>query len=125
MSTGCFQPATSAGSRPQRRMHANTVRVLRQMFGIDISGQRPQHLDAVVDRRFDHVITLCDRAREACPEFPHHPRCVHWSIPDPATTGDDDQASCRAFQRTAADIDSRIRHLLPVLVGTDRNKDQP
>jgi hypothetical protein len=51
-------------------MHANTVRVLRQMFGIDISGQRPQHLDAVVDRRFDHVITLCDRAREACPEFP-------------------------------------------------------
>src|SRR5687768_12648532 len=31
---------TSAGSRPKSDLHPNTVRVLREMFGIDVSGQR-------------------------------------------------------------------------------------
>jgi protein-tyrosine-phosphatase/DNA-binding transcriptional ArsR family regulator len=116
---------TSAGSRPKRRLHPNTLRVLRVAYGIDVSGQRPQHLDTLAGRRFDHVITLCDRAREVCPQFPHHPRRAHWSIPDPATADDTDQASYPAFQRTAADTDTRIRHLLPVLIVTDRKEVQP
>lgn len=105
----------SAGSRPKPRLHPNAVRLLREAFGIDIIGQRPRHLDTVIGRRFDYVISLCDKAREACPDFPDHPRRVHWSISDPATAGDTDQASYPAFQQTAADIDTRIRHLLPVL----------
>ena len=109
---------TSAGSRPKPRLHPNTVRVLRETFGIDVSDQQPRHLDAVAGHRFDHVVTLCDKAREACPELPHHPRRVHWSIPDPATVGDTDQASYPAFHRTATDIDARVRHLLPVLATT-------
>ena len=121
---------TSAGSRPKSRLHPNTERVLRDMFDIDISGQHPRHLAAVADRHFDHVITLCDRAREACGEFfgPNAPwavaRRIHWSIPDPATAGDTDQATYPAFQRTAADIDNRIRHLLPVLATADRTEVQ-
>jgi protein-tyrosine-phosphatase/DNA-binding transcriptional ArsR family regulator len=111
---------TSAGSRPKPRLHPNTVRVLREGFGIDVAGQPPQHLDTLASRRFDHVITLCDKAREACPEFGDHPRRIHWSIRDPATAGDTDQASYPAFQHTAADLDTRIRHLLPVLASTRR-----
>jgi protein-tyrosine-phosphatase/DNA-binding transcriptional ArsR family regulator len=110
---------TSAGSQPKPDLHPDAVRVLREALGIDISGQHPRHLDTLTGRRFDHVITLCDRAREVCPEFLRHPRRVHWSIPDPATAGDTDQASYPAFQRTAADIDTRVRHLLPVLTATD------
>jgi protein-tyrosine-phosphatase len=110
---------TSAGSRPKPDLHPNTARVLHEGFGIDITGQQPRQLDALVGRRFDHVITLCDKARETCPEFPHHPRRIHWSIPDPATSGDTDRATYPAFQRTAADIDARIRHLLPVLTSTN------
>jgi protein-tyrosine-phosphatase/DNA-binding transcriptional ArsR family regulator len=110
--------AASAGSRPRPRLHTNTVRVLRERFDIDISDQRPRQLDAVGGHRFDHVITLCDRAREACRELPHRPRLAHWSIPDPATAGDTDQASYPAFHRTATDIDARVRHLLPVLATT-------
>jgi protein-tyrosine-phosphatase/DNA-binding transcriptional ArsR family regulator len=115
----------SAGSRPKPRLHPNTVRVLRETFDIDISGQRPRHLDTLTDRTFDHVITLCDRAREVCPELPHHPRRVHWSTADPATAGDTDDASYPAFQRTAADIDTRIRYLLPVLATSNRQEVQP
>jgi protein-tyrosine-phosphatase/DNA-binding transcriptional ArsR family regulator len=110
---------TSAGSRPKPHLHPNTVRVLGDQFGIDITGQQPRHLDTLAGRRFDHVITLCDKARETCPELPHHPRRIHWSIPDPTTATDTDQASYPAFQHTAADIDTRIRHLLPVLTSTN------
>jgi ArsR family transcriptional regulator, arsenate/arsenite/antimonite-responsive transcriptional repressor / arsenate reductase (thioredoxin) len=116
---------TSAGSRPKAGLHPNTERVLREAFGINISRQRPRHLDAVAGRRFDRVITLCDKAREACPELGHHPQWAHWSVPDPATAGDTDQASYPAFRDTAEDIDTRIRHLLPVLAASHRQEVQP
>ena len=105
----------SAGSRPKPRLHPNTVRVLRHHFGVDVAAQRPRHLDTLTGRRFDYVITLCDKVRETCPEFDGRPRRLHWSIPDPAAAGNSDQASYPAFTRTAADIDTRVRHLLPVL----------
>jgi protein-tyrosine-phosphatase/DNA-binding transcriptional ArsR family regulator len=98
---------TSVGSRPKPDLHPNTVRVLRDEFGIDTTG-RPRHLNTVADHQFDHVITLCDKARETCPEFQGRPRRTHWSIAEPS----DDYP---AFQHTASDIDTRIRHLLPVL----------
>jgi ArsR family transcriptional regulator, arsenate/arsenite/antimonite-responsive transcriptional repressor / arsenate reductase (thioredoxin) len=107
--------AVSAGSHPKPRLHPHTVRALREHFGIDIAGQRPRHLDAVVDRRFDYVITLCDKARQVCPEFRGDPRRLHWSIPDPAAASTSDQASYPAFARTALQIETRVRHLLPVL----------
>lgn len=119
---------TSAGSRPRRHLHPNTIRVLHATFGIDISRQRPRHLDTLTGHRFDHVITLCDRAREVCPDFPQATRRAHWSIPDPATAndGDDgDDAGYVAFQRAAENIDTRVRHLLPVLAATDRSEVQP
>jgi ArsR family transcriptional regulator, arsenate/arsenite/antimonite-responsive transcriptional repressor / arsenate reductase (thioredoxin) len=110
---------SSAGIRPKRHLHPNAVRVLHDHFGIDVTGQRPRHLDTLAGRRFDQVITLCDKAREECPELPHHPRRVHWCIPDPATVSDNNRADYSAFERAAADIDTRIRHLLPVLTATN------
>jgi ArsR family transcriptional regulator, arsenate/arsenite/antimonite-responsive transcriptional repressor / arsenate reductase (thioredoxin) len=105
---------TSAGTRPRPAHHPDAVRVLRDQFGIDISGQRPRHVSTLTGRRFDYVISLCDKARETCPDFPEQPRRVHWSIPDPAAAA----TGYAAFQHTAADIDTRVRHLLPVLSAT-------
>jgi protein-tyrosine-phosphatase len=106
---------TSAGTRPKPSLHPHTVRVLREGFGIDIADQRPRHLDDLAGRAFNHVITLCDKAREACPEFPDHPRRAHWSVADPAVAEGTGDAGYPAFELTAADIDTRIGHLLPVL----------
>ncbi len=117
--------ATSAGTRPRSHLHPDTIRVLRQSFGIDASGRRPRHLDAVAGRRFDHVITLCDRAREVCPELPGRPRRAHWSVPDPATPEDRTDVTHPAFDRVAADIDTRVGHLLPVLTAADHQEDLP
>jgi protein-tyrosine-phosphatase/DNA-binding transcriptional ArsR family regulator len=108
----------SAGTRPGLRLHPNAARVLREGYGIDISGARPRGLHTLTGHRFDYVISLCDRAREAQPEFEHAPRRVHWSIPDPAAAGGADEATFPAFAGIAADVDSRIRHLLPVLAST-------
>jgi ArsR family transcriptional regulator, arsenate/arsenite/antimonite-responsive transcriptional repressor / arsenate reductase (thioredoxin) len=117
---------TSAGNVPKPRLHPDAVRVLRGKFDIDISGQRPRHVDTLTRRRFDFVISLCDKAREACPEFPRQPRLIHWSIRDPAaagdTAGDPDRSSYSAFEAAAADIDTRVRHLLPILATTDRQE---
>ncbi len=58
------------------------------------------------------MITVCDRVREVCPEFPGHPGYIHWSIPGPAASGDAGDATCPAFRDTAAGLDTRIRFLL-------------
>ena len=108
--------AYSAGSHP-KALHPEAVRVLRDRYGIDIGGRRPKHLGAYADQQFDWVISLCDRVREICPDFPGDPETIHWSIPDPAAgppEGDDADRS-EAFERTATELDSRIGLLLKVL----------
>jgi protein-tyrosine-phosphatase/DNA-binding transcriptional ArsR family regulator len=101
---------SSAGSRP-KSLHPNAVRAMRGR-GIDISESRPKHLDTFRRRRFDYVISLCDRVREVCPEFTGRPETIHWSIPDPAAAPGDDHETYPAFEQTAAELESRIRFLL-------------
>lgn len=108
---------TSAGSHPKQHIHPNAVRVLHEEYGIDIAGRRTRHLDTVADRRFDYVITLCDKVREVCPDFGDDSRLIHWSIADPATTSAD-QDTYPAFARVAVELDTRIRHLLSVFAAT-------
>ncbi|MCM0677512.1 arsenate reductase ArsC [Micromonospora phytophila] len=115
----------SAGSRPRPRLHPHTLRVLQEHFGVDVAAQHPRHLDTLTGRRFDFVITLCDKAREVCLEFGDHPRLLHWSVPDPTAAGNSEQASYFAFTRTAADIETRVRHLLPVLATTNPKEVEP
>lgn len=102
--------AFSAGSRP-KPLHPNAAQVLRAR-GIDISRRRSKHLDGFRRRRFDYVISLCDRVREVCPEFPGEPQTMHWSIPDPAAEPGSDTDTYPAFERTAAELETRIRFLL-------------
>jgi protein-tyrosine-phosphatase/DNA-binding transcriptional ArsR family regulator len=107
--------AHSAGSHP-KALHPNAVRAMRDDHGIDIAGHRTKHLSEFTGQRFDRVISLCDRVREVCPEFPGA-QSIHWSIPDPATghAAGDDEASYPAFQQTAAELETRIGFLLAAL----------
>ncbi|GGO82926.1 arsenate reductase/protein-tyrosine-phosphatase family protein [Nonomuraea cavernae] len=106
---------TSAGSHPRPRLHPYAVHLLRERHGIDLIDQRPRHVDTMAGRRFDYVISLCDKVREVCPDIGGHPRRLHWSIPDPATPSRTEGAGSPAFARTMEEIDTRIRYLLPVL----------
>jgi protein-tyrosine-phosphatase len=111
--SGGLVEAHSAGSHP-KPLHPNAVRVMRDEHAIDLAGQRSKHLSVFAQQRFDRVISLCDRVREVCPEFPGHPETVHWSIPDPAAglAAGDDEASYPAFRQTADELATRIGFML-------------
>lgn len=106
--------AASAGTQP-RPLHPAAAAVLRDRYRIDIGGHRPTHVATVAGTRFDYVISLCDRAREAVPEFAGSPRRVHWSLPDPAAGAASPRAAYAAFDRLATDLTTRIGHLLPAV----------
>jgi protein-tyrosine-phosphatase/DNA-binding transcriptional ArsR family regulator len=108
--------AHSAGSHP-KPLHANAVRVMRDEYAIDLAAQRSKHLSVFATERFDRVISLCDRVREVCPEFPGRPETLHWSMPDPSAghAAGDDEASYPAFQQTADELEVRIGFLLAAL----------
>ncbi len=103
--------AQSAGSHP-RTLHPDAVRVMAER-GIDISGRPIKHLDQFAGTRFDRVITLCDKVREICPEFPGPPVTSHWSMPDPAAHTD--VAGYQAFVRTADELETRVGLLVVAL----------
>ncbi len=100
----------SAGSHP-KDLHPNAVRVMRER-GIDISARRSKHLSEYAGQRFDHVISLCDRVREVCPDFPGSPEVAHWSIQEPGAEGQADKDSYPAFVRTADELSTRIHFLM-------------
>jgi ArsR family transcriptional regulator, arsenate/arsenite/antimonite-responsive transcriptional repressor / arsenate reductase (thioredoxin) len=108
--------AVSAGSHP-KPLHPNAVRVMRER-GIDIGGRRSKHLSEFTGRRFDYVISLCDRVREVCPEFPGGPESIHWSIPDPAREPGSDAETLPAFERTATELCTRIGFLIDAIEKT-------
>jgi protein-tyrosine-phosphatase/DNA-binding transcriptional ArsR family regulator len=99
----------SAGSHP-KPVHPNAMRVMRT-YGVDLTEAHSKHLDEVTGRPFDYVISLCDKVREVCPEFPGHPEPIHWSIPDPAAAGGG-RASYPAFRAVASDLHTRIGFLI-------------
>jgi arsenate reductase len=84
----------SAGSDPGT-LDRRAVRVMAEA-GVDISGQRPKHHDALAGVDFDYVVTLCDTARESCPVFPGAGRTLHAAFDDPprlaAACGTEDEA---------------------------------
>jgi protein-tyrosine-phosphatase/DNA-binding transcriptional ArsR family regulator len=102
--------AASAGSH-LKTLHPNAVRVMLE-YGVDISGRQAKHVSTLAGQRFDYVVSLCDRVREVCPEFPGHPEMIHWSIADPAAAGGSDAETYPAFRAVAADLQSRIGYLL-------------
>jgi protein-tyrosine-phosphatase/DNA-binding transcriptional ArsR family regulator len=105
--------AASAGSRP-KPLHPNAVRVMRER-GIDIGTRQSRHFSALDGQRFDYVVSLCDRVREACPEFPGRPQLIHWSVPDPAAAGGTDAETYPAFRALAATLETRIGFLLSLI----------
>jgi protein-tyrosine-phosphatase/DNA-binding transcriptional ArsR family regulator len=111
--SGGMIEACSAGSHP-RPVSANAVRVMREDYGLDLAAQQSKSFDLYADQAFDWVISLCDRVREVCPEFPGHPRTIHWSIANPAT-GEPDDVTYPLFQKTAAELATRIEFLLAAL----------
>jgi arsenate reductase len=99
--------AMSAGTHPVG-LNPLAVTVMTER-GIDISRQRSKALDEFLDQRFDWVITVCDGARESCPNFPGAARRLHWSLDDPAAVAGTEEERLEAFRRVRDEIREHIR----------------
>ncbi len=91
----------SAGIDPADRVNPRAVKVMQEI-GIDISHHRSKPVMDFLKQSFDHVITVCDHAKEVCPVFPGKYKSLHWNLEDPANaTGTEEEKL--AFYRTIRD----------------------
>lgn len=102
----------SAGTIP-RGLHPLTVQVLAGM-GIDWSTARSKSVDEFEGQVFDYVITVCDRARQACPAFPGSGNSLHWGFDDPAEVDGTEAEKLEAFQRTRMELTMRLRPFIEI-----------
>ena len=102
----------SAGTEATR-VNPYAIRVLAEQ-GIDWTGATSKTIDGFLGQRFDHVITVCDRARETCPYFPGSTSTLHWGLDDPSDVGGTDEERLEAFRRTAAEIAERLGPFIEV-----------
>jgi arsenate reductase len=83
-------------------------------IGIDISAQRSKSSQEFQDTIFDLAVTVCDRAKQACPicstklELPSQsPRAravIHRSFADPAAVAGSEEEQLEAFRRVRDEI---------------------
>jgi arsenate reductase len=81
-------------------------------IGIDISGQRSKSAEEFQDTIFDLAVTVCDRAKQACPicstelklpsQSPRAKEVIHKSFDDPAAAAEEEQFE--AFRRVRDEI---------------------
>jgi thioredoxin type arsenate reductase len=92
----------SAGTDP-KGVNPYTVRILGE-HGIDWSGAASKSVGHFVGQSFDHVVTVCDQARQVCPVFPGQYSSLHWDLEDPAEVTGSDADKADAFRRTYAQL---------------------
>ena len=63
-------------------LNPNAVQVMKEV-GVDISGQKSQHLNEFDDINFDYVVTVCGNANENCPVFAKKSKIIHVGFDDP------------------------------------------
>ena len=102
----------SAGSDPAQAVRPEAIDTLRSR-GIDWSGRKPKGYEAIMDQRWDIVITLCDRVKEACPSLPTRPVSAHWGVVDPAAF-DDPKPRAAAFEQAFNLLSWRIDLMLAI-----------
>ena len=101
------------------------VKVMKEI-GVDISGQHSKTSSEFGDTIFDLAVTVCDRARQACPicstrlelpsSLPKARDLVHKSLEDPAGAVGSEEEQLLAFRR----VRDEIKDWIAQVFGRDR-----
>jgi arsenate reductase len=111
--------AHSAGVEPTS-VDPRAVRAMSEI-GIDISGQRSKSTQDFQDTVFDLAITVCDRAKQACPicstqleqpnKSPRAREVIHRSFEDPALAAGSEEEQLKVFRQVRDEIKDLISQL--------------
>jgi len=107
----------SAGANPSGVVNPLTIKTLTA-HNHDIAGLSSKSLKVFQGQDFDYVVTVCDNAREACPNWPGKAQVLHWSLEDPALATGSDPGKMAFFERIYGELTERISHLLGIVSQT-------
>lgn len=97
--------SVSAGTEKKDRINPDAVRLMKELYGIDMEeGQRPKLLEEIP--RVDVVVTM--GCNVECPWLPSRLR-MDWGLEDPSGKGDE------AFKETISRIHENILQLAETL----------
>ena len=111
--TGDKFEVESAGVAPSK-VRSEAIEAMREI-GIDISGHRSKSVDEFTGQSFDHVITVCDNARDNCPVYPGNAVRIHWSFEDPAAVQGSQEERLAAFRTVRDQIQKRLNRFIDAL----------
>ena len=97
----------SAGTKPSG-VNPNAIRAMAEI-GIDISDHQSKSVDRLKEKKFDLVVTVCQRAKEACPFFPGGAKYLHKDFEDPSEFTGTDEEILTGFRRIRDDMRDWIK----------------
>ncbi|UCF00135.1 MAG: arsenate reductase ArsC [Planctomycetota bacterium] len=112
LKSDCLE-AFSAGISPAF-VNQTAVEVMAEA-GVNISAQRPKHVNELIGIDFDYVITLCDNAYENCPTFPPNVRHIHKPFYDPAFMPGTNQEIMAAFRNLRDQLKDFVQKMPEIL----------
>ena len=108
--------AYSAGIEASQ-VDPRAIEVMKEI-GIDISGQHSKRMDEYRGILFDLAVTVCDKAKEACPicgislkapaTAPAAKRTIHKTFKDPAIAEGSEEEQLNVFRQVRDEIKSWI-----------------
>jgi len=104
--------AFSAGTKPSGYVHPKAIQVMQEL-GIDLSRNKSENLEQFKGQYFDHIITVCDSAKENCPVWLGEAgKRVHIGFDDPADATGTEAEILAEFRRVRDEIADRVLEYL-------------
>ena len=104
--------AYSAGTQPSGYVHPKAIAVMAEL-GIDLSQNESKSTELFRGQYFDHVITVCDSAKETCPVWLGNAgQKTHIGFYDPAEATGTDEEVTAVFRQIRDQIADQILSFL-------------
>lgn len=94
--------ALSAGTEPAD-INPNAVEVMKEI-GIDMNSHYSKSLNEFSGKKFDYIVTVCDKTKEKCPFFPGNAVHIHRGFENPAGYSGTKDEILDKFRKTRDEI---------------------
>ncbi|NCC18816.1 MAG: arsenate reductase ArsC [Bacteroidia bacterium] len=94
----------SAGTQPADKISELAIKVMAEEK-IDISNEKPKHVNQFIGQEWDYVITVCGDANENCPIFTGEVKHrFHFGFNDPTRVNGSESFLMSIFRKTSKEI---------------------